>query len=205
MSGKRSSRQGLADAAWELLDSVLAKWQECGWRDATNGARLICPMPEIAPQAWMHSVYPPLKPSQIKDLEAALGRPIPPGLREFYGRFHGCHLFSFLEELAIYGWAPVVYREGDKAWIPWSITVLNHKNERFRGCPPEYFFFGSCRGQARLVFPDPSKDNTVMLVDHATGQQYTEWPGFWECLLDEIKRLDQAFEDTRKELANRSL
>jgi hypothetical protein len=51
---------------------TISKWSPKGEKLLSNGVRLICSTPQIAPEAWLHILYPPLAPEKIEGMEKKL-------------------------------------------------------------------------------------------------------------------------------------
>jgi hypothetical protein len=125
---------------WSVFDEIIDRWKPCGERILTGGSRLVCPMPQVGPEAWLHEVFAPLSAENIEVLEREVGRKIPEGLRAFYRHANGAILFA--NALAIYGLRRNYERVGDQAFQPYALELHNRKSERPPGLPETFLIVG---------------------------------------------------------------
>ena len=186
---------------WNALNAILDRSRWRGTRTTASGAELICRVPHVGPEAWFHELHAPVTEPQLCSLEARLERAIPRGIRQFLRfRANGLHLFS--DSYSVHGRKWSHERTGDAAIQPYCIATTNDPVERFRGCPPEYFFFGSYSSDgSRMAYPDPSKSEEVWLVDRETGRKIAEWPDFWTWLVSEATRYSTMYDDNGRLIA----
>lgn len=188
------------DAAWEQVQCILLRWRNGGTRNLRNGATLICHVPHIAPQAWLHEIHGRLKPRRLRLLEAKIGRPLPDELKKLYTHANGLNVFS--DSLTVWGWIGRLHRSGDEAYQPYSITSLHLFVERFSGCPEEFLFFGSCaRGCSVVGYPSPLTSPEVWQVGRRTGTRQGTWPSLAAWLLEQTGRLAGYFDPNGRSLA----
>lgn len=183
------------ESHWANLNAILTRWRVRGARTTAFGAELICHVPHIAPEAWLHELHAPLTEPQLCSLEARLERAIPRDIRRFFRfRANGLHLFS--DSYSVHGRRWSLERIGDAAIQPYCIASTNDPRERFRGCPPEFFFFGSySEDGSRMAYPDPSKSDEVWRVNRETGHKIAEWPDFWTWLVREATHYSALYDD----------
>ncbi|WP_111978706.1 SMI1/KNR4 family protein [Algibacillus agarilyticus] len=58
-----------------------------------NGSVLLRNVPDIAPKAYLHSLYAPLDESEIEDLEAQISYALPEELKQFYMTVNGLDFY----------------------------------------------------------------------------------------------------------------
>jgi hypothetical protein len=81
--------------AFDLILQTIQKCSHEGEKLLSNGVRLICPTRDVAPEAWLHVLYPPLKIKELEELEKRLMIPIPEDFKQFLLQANGATLFSY--------------------------------------------------------------------------------------------------------------
>jgi hypothetical protein len=177
----------------EVVDR-LSKWEVHGRKELENGAILICHVPSIAPNAWLHTQYGALNLEQISKLQDELGITIPDVYQEFLMASNGLNLFS--DSLRLMGLRFSYSRTGDDARQPYDIVALNE--DRPDGAPKEWFYFGSYDWDGSRVFFDLSRgqdSKQVYYCERRTTKILNHWPDFNKWLIDEIDRLSTFFDN----------
>jgi hypothetical protein len=80
-----------------MFEDILRKlnaWENKGVRVLKNGTKLICHVPLVAPQAWLHEIYCPLRENEIRKLQAKLGRQLPEEFISFLRITNELNVFS---------------------------------------------------------------------------------------------------------------
>ena len=155
---------------------VLKKWEIKGNKIIANGTELLCPVPHIAPQAWFHVIYAGLSKEQIAQFEEKFPIPFPLKYKEFLLESNGINIFS--DSLSIWGLRKTFERTGEGALQPYDLLSLNE--ERPKGCPNTWLFFGSYSWDGTRVMFDLAEgndQNKVYRCARRSTQILQEWPG----------------------------
>ena len=173
--------------------SVLNKYEGGGKRELENGTKLICHVPHLAPEAWLHEIYVNLSEKQINELENNIPVPLPTDYREFLKICNGINIFS--DSLYVLGVRDSYSRKGDEAIQPYDIVRSNM--ERPKGCPDSWLFFGGYSWDGTRVMFDLSEgteNNKVYLCARRSTEILYEWNDFWSWLSDETDRISKLFD-----------
>ena len=176
----------------EILES-LKKWENAERKVLTNGTELLCHVPHVAPEAWLHIIYSGLSSDQINEFEQNFPIIFPKEYKEFLLEANGINIFS--DSLSIWGLRESYQRTGEGAIQPYDLLSLN--DERPKGCPNTWLFFGSYSWDGTRVMFDlgeGSEHNKVYRCARRSTQIIQEWSSFKEWLDSEIKRLLQLFD-----------
>lgn len=171
----------------EFLE-ILRRWVPKGERHLANGAWLICPTPWIAPEAWLHAVFPALSYEDVRELERRSGLKLPDDAHTFLLHANGALIFSY--QIAIWGFRKSYERAGDEAWQPYDLLSHNEETMRPDGSPPEVLYFGSDDNGANWCFFDAEGDSYRVgktLRERFSPVHY--WPTFWHWLLERSRSL----------------
>jgi len=176
---------------------VIKRAKTFGFRTLSNGTRLYGRVPHVGPEAWLHSVFPPLTSKQMIDVETRIRNKLPLVLRDFLGKTNGLKLFSFT--FAIEGLRENYVRQSDAAWQqPYSIETHNTR-ERLADSQPSFIFFGFYDSDGSLLYMD-STNEKVYRCSARSSKPLNEWPDFWEMLVNEATRLQTLFDDMGRKL-----
>lgn len=171
----------------------LEKYEVGGKRELQNGTKLICHVPHIAPEAWLHIIYNKLSNQQIVELEKkSITGSFPEVFKEFLRYTNGINIFS--DSLSIWGLRTTYARTGDEAIQPYDLIELN--KERTKKTPSTWLYFGSYSWDGSIVLFDlneNSKTNKVYLCERRTDNLLKEWPDFWSWFTSEVERLGGLF------------
>ena len=163
---------------------ILERWATRGEKLLENGTRLICPTPHIAPQAWLHVLFPPLSDEGVRQLAELSGFDLPDDFRSFLQRSNGARLFS---EISIWGRRRSYVRVGDDAWQPYDLLDHNTASMLPAGSPSTVLYFGGDdRGSNWCYFEGYEGGYRVgeTLRNDFSPIQY--WPGFSQWLRERI-------------------
>lgn len=177
--------------ALEKVLPILEKAKTLGERVLPNGSRLICHVPHVAPEAWLHAVYAPLLERDIISLEKQIRRPIPPVFKEFLKVANGIQIFSC--SMSIDGLRANFARTGDAVWQPFSIVTPN-TIERPKDAQESFFFIGGYEWDGSRLYID-SKTSKVFRSESGTAKPINEWNNFEEMLVTETIRIALLFDD----------
>ncbi|MGE4245705.1 MAG: SMI1/KNR4 family protein [Parvibaculaceae bacterium] len=173
------------EPTYRKLRRLLERWNDRGVRNLPGGTILIAHSPEIAPEAYLHSLYPPLDEERIDLIEQEIQKPLPTSLRRFYGRHNGVFLF---QDTSIYGLRTSYQRSNFDAMLeqPFDIVALNTYSRPGWG-NPETIFLGSRNDVTEYVGCNPYGE--IEVYSKATGQCLREgYAGVLEYLVQEIER-----------------
>jgi hypothetical protein len=124
------------------------------------GTRLICSTPHVAPDAWLHVLFPPLANGKIEIIERGLEWDLPKDFKDFLLRANGLMLFSY--HISVWGQRETMARTGEDAWQPHDLVAHNFTTERPVGSPNNIGFFGSSnQGDCWCFFEFEAKNYRV--------------------------------------------
>lgn len=176
---------------FDKVIEVLKFWERCGIRKTQNGSLLICHVPHVALEAWLHEIYYPLSQEKISKLENQLQKGLPSELIQFYGIANGLNIFS--DSLSIWGLRESYERVGDGATQPYDIVALNEENSWYS--PKGWLFFGGYSWDgSQMVYDLISEKQAVARVENGSTKILQEWPDFWNWLINETQRLAKLFD-----------
>ena len=184
------------DRALEILKS----YESLGVRVLDDGTRLIGHVPHIAPEAWLHDIYPPLKNDEIRQIESDIEMSIPAVFSSFLSRSNGLYTFSGCMDIC--GLRKSFSREGNAAWQPFSIRTPN-VDERPRNARPTHFFVGGYGSDGSYLYIDLGSLRVYRCASRSVRPLH-EWPTFEVMLESEVRRLSTLF-DRQGRLLNPSL
>ncbi|MBO0721400.1 MAG: SMI1/KNR4 family protein [Blastocatellia bacterium] len=168
---------------------AMSKWSPKGEKLLSNGVRLICPTPQVAPEAWLHVLYPPLALEKVEGIEKRLGRPLPDDFKFFLRRINGLQMFSY--RISIWGLRQNMARTGDEAWQPYDLVDHNAELERPENSPEEVVYFaGTDGGRYWCFFEFKGKSYRIGKTDRRNFHPDSYWSDFGSWLLDEIGSLE---------------
>lgn len=177
----------------EILEP-LKKWENVEKIVLTNETELLCHVPLVAPEAWLHILYAGLSSDQITEFEQRFPIPFPTKYKEFLLVANGINIFS--DSLSIWGSRESYQRAGEGAIQPYDLLSLN--NERPKDCPNTWIFFGSYSWDGTRVMFDlgeGTENNKVYRCARISIQVLQEWSSFDEWLDGEVERLGQIFDE----------
>jgi hypothetical protein len=177
-------------STFEEILKVVRQAEHLGSRKLTTGVELIGHVPCMAPQAYLHVLFPPLNDEKIEEIETNIGHILPSDLKDFYGYSNGIMLFA--SGLYVDGLRRNFARRGDESRQPFSIITPN-THERPVDSPDSLVFFGGheCDGSLLGMFPDSPE---VFRFAPCSVKVLNEWPSFDAMLLSEIRRLSLLFD-----------
>jgi hypothetical protein len=161
-----------------------------GVRVLPNGTRLIGHVPHVAPEAWLHLLFPPLSAAQVQNIERDIGNSLPNVFSAFLLKANGLSLFS--GSLSIDGLRFSHERSGDAVWQPFSIITPN-VTERPRSSKASFVFIGGYRCDGSLLYIDKATSN-VFRCKSKSAKAINEWPSFGAMLVAETQRLSVLFD-----------
>lgn len=174
------------------LLSILERWSSKGEKYLTNGTRLICPTPNVAPEAWLHVIFAPLNDEEIRKLDEQCRIRLPLDFQEFLLKSNGAFFFSYW--IAIWGLRKSYSRTGDEAWQPYDIHDHNEASMRPYNSPDTVLYFASDEDGKDWCFFEYEKDKYK--IGKTPREEFLPiryWPSFWEWLLEETSRLKNLY------------
>lgn len=175
---------------FNLIYKKLTKWENCGFKTMENGARVICKVPHVAEQAWLHRIYAPKKFQEIQALEQSLGMPLPKDLKEFFSYANGINIFS--DSLSVWGIRDSYLRTIEDSFQPYDLYQA-HKEEESK-LSYSTVIFGSYNWDGSLMIYDCSQHKVLRCEgDKLTPLQ--EWQNLWIWLESELDRLSLLFDE----------
>lgn len=171
---------------------ALEKWNTCGERILDNGTKIICHVPHVAPQAWLHEIYNPLNSNDVEKLQDRLGKQLQEDYRQFLLLSNGINIFS--DSLSVWGLKKSYDRRGEEAIQPYDLIA---GNEEIRGVVPNsYVLFGSYSWDGSTMAYDISSNSCkVFLCAPDTYEILKEWENIWVWLNEEVNRLSLMFDE----------
>jgi len=175
---------------FQQILEIINEAKTFGARTLDDGTQLIGHVPHVAPEAWLHKVFPALDQSSITQLEThVLPHKIPATYRNFLTTCsNGLGLFS--GSLALYGLRRNYVRTGDAVWQPYAIETPN-TYERPRDASHSLFFIGGYDWDGSRLYLENEK--TFRCARHSS-KPLNEWSDFWEMLTSEVRRLSRLFD-----------
>jgi len=174
----------------------LGSYRLLGEKRLNNGTCLIGQAPHVAPNAWLHSIYPGLNLNEIKELESILDKTIPDCYRSFLENSNGLKLFN--TTFCLDGLRKSYGRGLDDVWQPFDIRTPN-MSERPKNAADCFFFIGGYDWDGSLLYID-SHTQKVHLCRTDDATSLYEWDSFEIMLESEIRRIIKLFDSEGKEI-----
>jgi hypothetical protein len=179
-----------------LVCNVLESYNYLGKEQLKDGTLLIGKAPHIAPLAWLHCIYSPLKNTDISDLEMELNQEIPNIYKEFLLISNGLSVFN--TTLSLFGKRGNYKRSVDNVWQPFDI-ILPNTIEKPRNANNDIFIIGCYDWDGSYLYID-KKDSSIHLCEVDNVRSLFEWGNFEDMLYSEINRLTKLFDNNGKEI-----
>jgi hypothetical protein len=183
-------REPTVDENFRTVLEIVGRWSAAGETHLANGTHLICPTPHVAPEAWLHVVFPDLSSDDIGTLSLGPNRSEVPGeFQQFLHCANGLLLFSY--QLSVWGIRQSNVRAGDEAWQPHDLSQHNTNGMRPDGSPDTILYFAGDEGGASWCFFEPvgKGRNRVGVTPRNQFQPTNYWSDFWTWLLDRVQCL----------------
>lgn len=177
------------------IKSIVRKSSSHGQLTLNNNTELFGRVPHIAPQAWLHAIYPPLHLEEIILIESELGLKIPSAYKEFLSEMNGLTLFS--GSLDLFGYRRIEGRTFEAAYQPFNLIKLN-REERLKDTPEGYFFIGFYNWDGSLLYLDGNE--VVHRCSSSSFKSINSWLTFEIFIDSEVKRLSLMFDKAGKEI-----
>lgn len=167
-----------------------------GFRELTSGTKLYGHTPHIAPEAWLHTVFPPLEEGQIEWIEQQVETEISGQFREFLLLANGLDLFS--GALSIYGTRFNYLRYDDDVSQPFSIEIANTR-ERPKHISDTQLVVGTYKDDGSRLIVDMGSNQVIRKTSRGR-KPLDVWPHFWTMLKSETYRISQLFDASGHQL-----
>jgi hypothetical protein len=180
---------------------LLKKFSYLGQKQLEDGTILIGKAPHIAPQAWLHCVYPRIESESIEFLERQMSIRIPKDYKDFLAVTNGLGVFN--TTLSLYGYRRSYGRNVDEVWQPFDIVTPNTL-ERPESAGENIFIIGGYDWDGSYLYINTDTDK-VCLCERENISPLFGWVNFQEMLESEVRRLTTLFDEQGKEIdINRS-
>ncbi|HET6990518.1 MAG TPA: Imm27 family immunity protein [Bacteroidia bacterium] len=164
-----------------ILKKVLP-YKNLGHKILSDGTELFGNDKQIAPQAWLHQIYPPLADVDIEDIEKMIGNKLPNSIKNFYKEMNGFSVF--IGKLTVDGLRKNFSRNIEASWQPFSIETIN-KKERPKNAKDEFIFIGSYSETGNIIYIDTKNENiSICKVNNANP--IITYENLFNFLLEEI-------------------
>jgi len=167
-----------------------------GTATSENGAHLYGHVPHVAPQAWLHIIYPALNDEELADLESTLRRPVPPEYRQLLKVTNGLTLFSGAVDL--YG-RRRDYSRRPSIRLPFDLSDPN-VHERPRVADPTWFLFAFYDEDGSEAYIDPADHRVYRGSRDMTMPRLNQWASLDDFLIGEVRRLALHFDERGRQL-----
>ncbi len=180
-----------------FINSELGSYEKYGILIQPNGTKLIGKAPHIAPQAWLHTLYRGLEPTEVKMTESELNTDIPENYAQFLAFSNGLNLFN--TTLNLFGRRENYERVNEiNARQPFALGIINI-DEKPENSKDNYFFIGSYDWDGSLIFIN-KMTNKVHRCNRDDAEILNTWTDFNEFLKTEILRLKLLHNDNGTEI-----
>lgn len=161
-----------------------------------DGTTLIGKAPHIAPQAWLHSIYPGLSNKEIDDLQDDCNHIIPDSYRKFLLTTNGLGVFN--TTLSLYGKRKNHIRTVANVWQPFDIVTPN-TIERPKNARHDILIIGSYSYDGSKLYIDNITQQVHLCERYDAASLYV-WESFEAMLSSEVKRLMTLFDKEGKKI-----
>lgn len=178
-----------------VLHAVVDQARGLGERALDSGTRLIGHVPHVAPEAWLHALYPPLSEDGIAAVEESLSFPLPADYAAFLRIHNGLRVFS--GDLWLGGRRTSYSRVGDAAWQPFDLVL--HHEEFTKALNGEELVIG---GEQRtgVVLRYVIESGEIHKCRRRAGKPLGVWNSLEEMIASEASRLASCFDATGRRI-----
>lgn len=170
--------------AFRSVLAIVDRYRTAQDQDFASGARLVCPLPWIHQNAWLHRVMPPCSEDGIATLAPSTITQPPEELAEFLRCANGLSLFN--GSLTVYGVRGDFSRNMETALVlPYDLA--DHHIAWSRHFSRDDFLIGTIGPDA-----DPcvwrAADGRIDRITQQDGNVLEFWPSFHDWLMTEAER-----------------
>lgn len=169
----------------ELVLEKVLPYKIFGYKILEDGTELFGLDKSIAPQAWLHQIFPPLSKREINQMEEILETILPDSLINFYNEMNGFRVF--VTQFSFEGLRKNFSRSIESSWQPFSIETPN-KQERISNAKNEDIFIGFYSKDGRNVYMN-SKNETVSTCARYDANPIKTWDNLYQFLVEELTEL----------------
>jgi hypothetical protein len=167
------------------IQDVLGSWRRLGRHRLPNGTELIAQAPDGDGSQWLHAIYPKLSSEEIRELESAVGRPLPLDLRTFYRTIGGLSLFC--GAFCIHSRGSHYLTHGEEALRPPDLARFNHELDSAGWLPADAVAFAENGWDLTVhVCGMGATPTEVVRVDRHTGAQLQRHPTIWNLVAEKL-------------------
>jgi hypothetical protein len=179
------------------LSVLMQRACRLGHKTLADGTQLFGRAPHIAPEAWLHALFPPISDYEIDQIETAVGSSIPGVFRDFLTLANGFSIFS--DSLSIYGYRSNYERTPDSVWQPFSIITPNTVERPIDASESHLFIGGYPCGTGYLLYID-ERDQKVSRCSRSSARPLQQWSSFPEMVVKESSRLATFFDELGRKI-----
>lgn len=179
---------------WNEFIKVLERAGPMGEKTLSNGTRLIGHVPQIAPLAYLHSVFPSLQSEDVAQIEAAVERRLNQSLVDLYLKANGVQIFS--GSLNINGLRLSLDRSIESTLSqPFNISTAN-TFERPLDADEDMIFFGSYKQDGAKLYMH-CEGSEVFKCGRCSAEITQQWSSFDSFLISEVNRFCALYEQEK--------
>jgi hypothetical protein len=180
----------------------LQPWRMLGFQKFEDGTTLIGRVPHVAPEAWFHMIFAPLRQEDLESVKSRLGTFGNFPFLSTFEQFNGFNLFS--SNCFLFGLRTSYKRDGS-VFQPWDI-ITHHFEARAKGLPEELLLIGGSKAIEGGVAFAQAPDGQVVALEKGNNWIETYRWASAECfILDEVHRLNVLFDTAGKEIDKEAL
>jgi hypothetical protein len=170
--------------AFRLVLAIVDRYRTAKDQEFPSGARLVCPLPWIHQNSWLHRVMPPCPEDSVATLATTTATQPPHELVEFLRCANGLSLFN--GSLSVFGVRGDFGRSLENALLlPYDLA--DHHIAWSRHFRRDDFLLGTCGADV-----DPcvwrAADGRVDRMTQQDGDVLESWPSFHDWLMSEADR-----------------
>lgn len=179
---------------------IISGYALLGERRLSNGAHLIGHVPHRAPEAYLHTLFPPASDASIGRARTQL---VATDAFDQYIRFLVEHNGAnfFLGSLAFNGIRGELISRSSNDRQPFDLVELN-RFERPKNAEAEVLFIGSYNWDGSLIYLEPS--GRVFVCNKRDATPYARWPNLVDMISHELSRLVQFYDREGRIIDNKA-
>jgi hypothetical protein len=184
----------------EKILKPLEVWKVRGDDLHAKGARLIGHVPEIAPKAYVHIIFPPLKEECISEFRERLSeRVLPDSFLNLLRMANGLYLFP--EGITIYGYIPLKKVKSTSFLDSPSNIMIDNGQLMVKGSNASDITIGWYQSDASYINIKP--DGSIVRFKPAVPIQIIQiWPDLEVWISSEIERLNMELQEKLARIEN---